>query len=300
MMNITYRSLLDDSKNISIITSNKSVVHKNLLSSTVNDYNVQSGYTTINNPGWIILKLNKPCEISYLRFLLWDNCGAKKTQPSNRKYLYRLLIADYNNDNVLTWNAIYENTLNPSNGWQEFYFEDKPRNIIAIKIQFFQNTTTSSNHKGITQLVSIQAYREPTKAIKELISGHNNEIANTPIPNLGHIRNRVIIGDEQALINIVIEDEIHRRIISYIRSIKNCSTIDNNTKDKLKVFEEEIGNHSNNDVTKQINIFHTSILRPINNYRDKIKHKYLWLTIISWAIFMYETLKNINDILHFI
>ena len=261
----------------SITTSGNSTIHDGLLSSITPDYNTEKGFTTIKNPGWIKLELDSPAKIAYIRFLLWDNCGTKKSQPSNRKYLYRFLIAENkeNKENKdIVWEAIYENSLNPSNGWQEFYFEDVKKDITAIKIQFFQNSSTSKD-KETTKLVSIQAYEEPTLAIKELTNEKEvttNNVA--PIPNLGYIKNRIIIGNEQQQLGLLIEEEIHKKIISYISHIEKDEKT-SEIADDLRALKEDLANSSNNELIKQINLFHSSILRPINDYSNRIKKKYL-------------------------
>ena len=316
-----------------------------LCGDSILEYDETKGYYNIKNPGWIKINLNEPKEISYLRFLLWDNRGTlKKRQPSNRKYIYRLLIEEEKelnqedaNDRIkwyqrilklcengiswcvslfcrknvgyehsgsnksetkkekIVWTAIYENTLNPANGWQEFYFENGAKKIKSIKIQFFQNTSASSSHKNYTQLVSVQAYSQPTYAIRKLLNSDtvdvNSEVA--PLPNLGFVRNRVIFGGSEEIMNNIVENEIITKVTTYINGIENRSSV----LDSL-LRDLEAGNKSGvkNDIEKQIHIFNQSILKPINAYDKILSRRFIGYTIVAIALSIIGIVKEVLDI----
>lgn len=339
------KSLLKDLKLSNVTTSpgcNDS--SSALFADIVSKYDENEGYYKIPNPGWIVINLDAAKEISYLRFLLWDNRGSEgKRQPSNRKYTYRLLIeedgnvtskekesivisfkhllkkiiswlrsllsfsGDYKGESHaasvsassavgVVWTAIYENTLNPTNGWQEFYFEDGARKIKKIKIQFFQNTSASTTHKNCTQLVSVQAYAQPTDAIKQLLSLDQKEgipSSSAPLPNLGFIRNRVIIGGEQEVMNNLVEDEIMDKVATYIKKAEQ------NYPDlkRLRVdLQENSRNTIKTDIEKQIHIFNQSILKPIEAFDKMLSERFKFYTIVAIALSVFGIAKEILDI----
>ncbi|MBR2326246.1 MAG: hypothetical protein IKA49_02665 [Alistipes sp.] len=279
----------------------------NIFAENTPEYNEGTGFCEIKNPGWVEIRLKTPQQISYLRFLLWDNRGTeKKRQPSNRKYTYRLLIAEeannrqgVSNGESIVWTALYENSLNPSNGWQEFFFEDGAKSVVAIKIQFFQNTSASQVHKNFTQLVSVQAYKSPTYAIKQLLD-ENKEVAEeveyAPMPTYGFIRNRVIIGGEQEAINDLVEDEIVKEVTDYIRSEgEGVPELDY----LCKELEHTAGDRciANNDVEKQIRIFNRSILKPIESYDKRLSKRFRIYTFAAIILFGFGIIKEVVDII---
>lgn len=272
----------------------------NLFSDNIPEYNSNRGFLQINNPGWIKIFLKNPQKISYIRFLLWDNRGSEaKRQPSNRKYTYRLLVAeaDQNNDPIdrngkIVWSAIYENSLNPSNGWQEFYFEDGAKDILAIKIQFFQNTSASRTHGGATQLVSIQAYEQPTESILRLLEDTQwgNQADTAPQPTYGFIRNRVIIGGEQEVVNNLVRNEIINKVTTYIKNMESEAP-------QLRILGKELEQGiGKNEVEKQIDILNHSILKPIETYDRLLSKRAKKYSILATAFFAWGILKELVEI----
>lgn len=276
-----------------------------LFADVIPEYDSSKGYYKIKNPGWAKITLSSPERISYIRFLLWDNRGsAAKRQPSNRKYTYRLLIAEaqYNpsgiaDDRGVVWTAVYENSLNPSNGWQEFFFEDGARDILAIKIQFFQNTTASNSHKSYTQLVSVQAYSAPTSPIKQLLADGDDVLGDdycAPLPTYGFIRNRVIIGGEQEVVNNIVEDEIINEVTSFIKSVEHDVPALRQLRNELE--EGMINEGGKTDIEKQIHLFNSAILKPIESYDKRLTKRYKKYTYVAILIFVLGIVQEIVDI----
>ena len=316
----------------------------NLFADIIPEYNESKGYYMIKNPGWIVVSLESPQMVSYMRFLLWDNRGTlENRQASNRKYTYRLLIEEDNsnpsNEGNFTrarikgvwkllkkciamivsflkrngakedsslqngstvkgavWTAIYENTLNPSNGWQEFYFEGGAKKVKAIKIQFFQNSSASSEHKNYTQLVSIQAYANPTKSIEQLLNPENQPAADAvyaPMPTLGFIRNRVIFGGDQDMMNNIVENEIIQKVTTYIENVKT-------TYPQLEALQNDLQSTAQgsgrNDIEKQIHIFNRSILKPIEAYDKNLSKRFKIYSIIAICVTIFGIIKEGVDI----
>lgn len=189
------------------------------------------------------------------------------------------------------WTAIYENTLNPSNGWQEFYFESRPRMIKAIKIQFFQNTSASTTHNNYTQLVSVQAYENPTKAIAQLLNLDTQTYA--PLPNLGFIRNRVIVGGSQDIVNNLVENEIINKVKEYIKAAESVYP-------DLGSLRIDLDGNSKNaeraDIEKQIQIFNMSILKPIEAFDKALSERFRFYTIVAVVLSVFGIVKEILDI----
>lgn len=315
-----------------------------LFADTITEYNESKGYYMIKNPGWVVVSLETPQMVSYMRFLLWDNRGTlEKRQASNRKYTYRLLIEEdkfySSNDGNLTrarikevwnllkkciamivlffkrsgakedpllqdgskvegtvWTAIYENTLNPSNGWQEFYFEGGAKMVKAIKIQFFQNSSASSEHKNHTQLVSIQAYANPTKAIEQLLnleSQQASDVVYAPMPTLGFIRNRVIFGGDQDVMNNIVENEIIQKVTTYIENVKTIYPQLEALQNDLQSAAQGAGR---NDIEKQIHIFNRSILKPIEAYDKNLSKRFKIYSIIAISVTIFGIIKEGVDI----
>lgn len=285
------------------ISIDSKICKDSLFADDVSQYDEDQGYSNIENPGWIQVVLMKSCQISYIRFLLWDNRGSSaKRQPSNRKYTYRLLIAEKQHNSTplsqgIVWTAIYENSLNPSNGWQEFYFEDGVKDIQAIKIQFFQNTSASNKHKSFTQLVSLQAYKEPTLAIKQLLYDDNTiqDSECAPIPAYGFIRNRVIIGGEQDAVNNLVENEVIQEVANYIETA-GCDVPElKSLRDEL-VYSADNGRAINNDIERQIHIFNRSILKPIEAYDQKLSKRFRTYAFMAMILFGFGIVKELVEI----
>jgi hypothetical protein len=308
--NINYleSSILNDT-NIECSSGNSNTSEHNLFDNQIPEYDEKKGFYEIKNPGWIKFSFKNPIQISYLRFLLWDNRGSDaKRQPSNRKYTYRVLIAECKHnptdangiraEHGIVWTAIYENSINPSNGWQEFYFEDGVKEISAIKLEFFQNTSASNTHKNYTQLVSVQAYRNPTLAIHQLLKedcANDNIDSFAPQPSYGFIRNRVIVGGLQEEVNSAIEDEIIHEIKEYITNYNHAS--EELQQLRYDLINSSKDNMSKNDIEKQIHIFNKSILKPIEEYDKKLSHDFRAYTYIAMGLFLLGIIKDIYEIL---
>lgn len=194
------------------------------------------------------------------------------------------------------WTAIYENTLNPSNGWQEFYFEGGAKMVKAIKIQFFQNSSASSEHKNYTQLVSVQAYANPTKAIEQLLNPESQQATDAvyaPMPTLGFIRNRVIFGGDQDVMNNIVENEIIQRVTSYIENVKTTYP---QLEALLNDLQSTTSDSGRNDIEKQIHIFNRSILKPIEAYDKNLSRRFRRYSIIAISVTIFGIIKEGVDI----
>lgn len=241
-------------------------------------YDTKKGYLSVKNPGWLEIHLKEPKEISYLRFLLWDNCGSEKKQPSNRKYNYRLLVADClpSGSSSIQWEAVYDNSKNPSNGWQEFFFESGARRIQAIKLQFFHTLSLSTNED--TWLVAIQAYKYPTKAISEL-SNISFQLYAPPIN--GFSKSRIIIGGADTQFGLISENQITNEIKDYLKQIENDAVINEEERKNIHRFQSDMNENTQEDLSKQINVLCNSIIEPINHQRREFHYKALWIPFFS-------------------
>ena len=263
-----------------------------LFSDEIGRYDISSGFHAVTNPGWIEVSLKKPEEISYLRFLLWDNCGSEKKQPSNRRYVYRLLISESDDPANRSWEAAYDNHISPSNGWQEFYFEDRTRKITAIKLQFFHTLSLSTN--PTTQIVSIQAFKNPTENFFE--SGSPN----TPIcyapPVSGIVRSRVILGPLQEQMGFIVESEITDKIKDYLTRISSSSNLEDRDILHIESFKDDIEKNKESGLNKQLNLLYKSILSPVNRYNNKLELSALWISTISNIMLSIDILPLSNYI----
>jgi len=298
MAHTSMTSILAERGNVSYITSDNNTASIDIFANEVAEYNSDSGFLQIKNPGWIKIVLNEARDISYIRFLLWDNRGsAIKRQPSNRRYTYRLLVAEVSDNGAggaMVWNAVYENSLNPSNGWQEFYFENGARKIKAIKIQFLQNTSASKRHNFATQLVSVQAYSEVTNAIAELLDKPHIGVQLAPKPTFGFVRNRVIIGSDEERYKSMVEEAIVKEIIEYIDSV--CSDSEGCSYPDLDSFKADLERENGkNDIEKQIDIFNGAIFKPINLYNKKLGAQFSKYSTIASIIFICGIIKELVD-----
>lgn len=264
---------------------------KSVLADTIANYNSSQGHIQIKNPGELVVLLEKPSDISYLRFLLWDNCGPTKQQPSRRRYTYRLLYTSKYEESGSRWTVVYENTQNPSNGWQEFYFENRRRRVSAIKIQCFQNTTPSA-HKDSTQIVSIQAFADPTQSIMDMLElKHLHVKAAPPVP--GIVKNRVIVGTSQENLKVLVQAEINMTIKKYIEDLKRDIS-DEEEMNNLSSVESELGKSEDNVlIDRQINLFYNSILRPVEEADARVKKKYAWITHITLLVAVVSFVKEL-------
>lgn len=263
-----------------------------LFSDEIGRYDINTGFHAVTNPGWIEVNLKKPEEISYLRFLLWDNCGSEKKQPSNRRYVYRLLISESDDPANRSWEAAYDNHISPSNGWQEFYFEDRTRKITAIKLQFFHTLSLSTN--PTTQIVSIQAFKNPTENFFE--SGSPN----TPIcyapPVSGIVRSRVILGPLQEQMGFIVESEITDKIKDYLTRISSSSNLEDRDILHIESFKDDIEKNKESGLNKQLNLLYKSILSPVNRYNNKLELSALWVSTISNIMLSIDILPLSNYI----
>ena len=269
-----------DSEGNSFETGNESA-EGNSLGTMFNDkigrYDISSGFHAVTNPGWIEVNLKNPEEISYLRFLLWDNCGSEKKQPSNRRYVYRLLISESDDPANRAWEAVYDNHISPSNGWQEFYFEDRARKITAIKLQFFHTLSLSTN--PTTQIVSIQAFKYPTENFFESESPNKPDSYAPPVS--GIVRSRVILGTLQEQMGFIVESEITDKIKDYLTRISNSSNLEDRDILHIESFKDDIEKNKESGLNKQLNLFYKSILSPVNRYNNKLELSALWISTIS-------------------
>lgn len=248
-----------------------------LFNEKIGRYDISNGFHAVTNPGWIEVNLKKPEEISYIRFLLWDNCGSDKKQPCNLRYVYRLLISESDDPKNRRWEAVYDNNISPTNGWQEFYFEDRVRKISAIKLQFFYTLTLGSH--PTTQIVSIQAYKNPAKSFVENPEQGKNSCYAPPIA--GIVRSRVVLGPIQEQMGFIVESEITRKIQDYLTRISG--QIEQGTPELIHInsFINDIKIHEDSGLNKQLNLFYKSILSPVNRYNSKLSERTLWLSTIS-------------------
>lgn len=263
-----------------------------LFSDEIGRYDISTGFHAVTNPGWIEVTLKKPKEISYLRFLLWDNCGSEKKQPSNRRYVYRLLISESDDPANRYWEAAYDNHISPSNGWQEFYFEDRTRKITAIKLQFFHTLSLSTN--PTTQIVSIQAFKNPTENFFE--SGSSNIPTSYAPPVSGIVRSRVILGPLQEQMGFIVESEITDKIKDYLTRISNSSNLEDRDILHIESFKDDIEKNKESGLNKQLNLFYKSILSPVNRYNNKLELSALWVSTISNIMLSIDILPLSNYI----
>lgn len=269
-----------DSEGNSFETGNESAEGNSLgilFNDEIRPYDICSGFHAVTNPGWIEVNLKNPEEISYLRFLLWDNCGSEKKQPSNRRYVYRLLISESDDPANRAWEAVYDNHISPSNGWQEFYFEDRARKITAIKLQFFHTLSLSTN--PTTQIVSIQAFKYPTENFFESESSNRPDRYAPPVS--GIVRSRVILGTLQEQMGFIVESEITDKIKDYLTRISNSSNLEDRDILHIESFKDDIEKNKESGLNKQLNLFYKSILSPVNRYNNKLELSALWISTIS-------------------
>ena len=248
-----------------------------LFRDKIGQYDISNGFHAVTNPGWIEVNLKKPEEISYLRFLLWDNCGSEKKQPCNLRYVYRLLISESDDPDNRKWEAVYDNNISPTNGWQEFYFEDRVRKITAIKLQFFYTLTLGSH--PTTQIVSIQAYRHPTENFMESPEPGKHTGYAPAID--GIVRSRVILGPIQEQMGFIVESEITQKIHDYLTRISDRTTLEDSELIHIDSFKNDIKTHEDSGLNKQLNLFYKSILAPVNRYNNKLAESALWISTIS-------------------
>lgn len=288
-------NLLSEGRATLIMTDGTAIpadMQKDVLADEITNYNSSTGHIQVKNPGSLIVLLEEPRSISYLRFLLWDNCGPTKQQPSRRRYTYRLLYTESYNCKGSEWNVLYENTQNPSNGWQELYFEDQPRMISAIKIQCFQNTTPSA-HKVGTQIVSIQAFSNPTRSIIEMLKDKQDDFKGVfapPVP--GIVKNRVILGGGQEQLKTIVQAEINGRITKYIHALRD--EVDDGDKEVLAEIESNLKNENKNtDIERQINLFYGSILKPIDEAETRLRRRIRWVGRIALIVMAIDIIYDI-------
>ena len=242
-------------------------------------YDAEKGFHKISNPGWIIFDLREPKPISYIRFLLWDNCGSGKKQPSRRRYLYRLLIADdvsvsESNCKELKWEVVYDTLYNGSNGWQEFFFESSPRQIRYIKLYFINNSRDQYTH-----LVNIQAYEYPTLQLynyskgisdeweskrRKSVLGKRRKVKEKTMemaqPIHGLINNRIIVGDQPGNLECGISLNIYEQVSLMIEQITNATSETELTHIKSDIAERLKELHT---IDKELQCFQHSIYYPV-------------------------------------
>lgn len=284
-----------DSEGNSFETGNESAEGNSLgilFNDEIRPYDICSGFHAVTNPGWIEVNLKNPEEISYLRFLLWDNCGSEKKQPSNRRYVYRLLISESDDPANRAWEAVYDNHISPSNGWQEFYFEDRARKITAIKLQFFHTLSLSTN--PTTQIVSIQAFKNPTENFFESESPNRPDSYAPPVS--GIVRSRVILGTLQEQMGFIVESEITDKIKDYLTRISNSSNLEDRDILHIESFKDDIEKNKESGLNKQLNLFYKSILSPVNRYNNKLELSALWISTISNIMLSIDILPLSNYI----
>lgn len=290
---IETRNKLNEDTILSLSQTGGAKVPMFLFNDVVGDYNTRTGFHKIPNPGYLEIILKEEMEISYLRFLLWDNCGTLKQQPSRRKYHYRLMLGRPSADGGLVWEAVYDNSLNPSNGWQEFFFEDGARRVKAIKLQFLHTLALSNgnNENTVTQLVSIQAYEHPSENICRWTDTGPKAVYACPVRGLS--KNKIIIGGSDSHIGYMAESKITSKINCYLSQLEHEGA-DPMESAKIRRFREDLQPNSNDDISKQIDIFCNSVLTPVNEKREALKRKSTWMSFVTIVLLSIEFL-DISD-----
>lgn len=276
----------------------------------VSRYDSKEGFHKITNPGWIIFDLGQEEEISYIRFLLWDNCGAGKKQPSRRKYLYRLLIAgeisaEESGGRALKWEAVYDTLYNGSNGWQEFFFESAPKRIRYIKLHLIYNTRNEYTH-----LVNIQAYPYPTRQLYNYSKGivdepprkrrwrlwgkKEGERVEMAFPIHGLINNRIILGyqgeDLECGISLSIYERVSQMLGQLTDSTPELSHIKTEIDERLKELYS---------IDKELQCFQHSIYYPVA--RDMKRQRIRLRTIavfssMALALSIFQCIFDLNTL----
>lgn len=249
--------------------------------SIVRYYDIEKGFYKFKNPGWILFDLKKPVDIAYLRVLLLDNCGdGKKKQPSHRKYMYRLLVADEQAEadiNCLNWTIIYNNMILGTNGWQEFVFADV-KGIRYIKFHGISNSRDNYTH-----IVNIQAYPCVTKALSEFLEesdiyndSYINQHMYAPALN-GFISNRVVIEDLANSIKTAISLKIYDVIDKKLQLL--LSDLDNSQELERIKFEINSNIKELTPLQREFSNLELAMLKPIHEQFAIQNKKSKWLII---------------------
>ena len=257
----------------------------------LNKYTEETGFHAISNPGWIKFEMDDLHKVSYIRFLLWDSCGNGKKQPSHRKYQYRLL---YSEDKIsfegTRWTVLYDTMQNGSNGWQEFYLENRPLDIRSIKIHCCNNTRNSE-----TQLIKVQAFRYPTRELAQEFGLTVPDEAYAPSIH-GIINNRIICGDlEEAGISKSIYKEVSTKLKQLAEKIGESDEEIENFRQET---QEKLGelNLIDNDISK----FQASLLEPVEEAIRKQKRQDKKWRKINIAVMLLAIATILIDILRLI
>lgn len=269
-------------------------------------YDGEKGFHKISNPGWIIFDLCEAKPVSYIRFLLWDNCGSGKKQPSRRKYLYRLLVAGEvsGNSKELKWEVVYDTLYNGSNGWQEFFFESSPKLIRYIKLFFINNSRNEYTH-----LVNVQAYKYPTQQLYEYSKGVSDEwmtkrkkrkcekteaeTMDMALPIHGLINNRVIVGNQPSTLECGISLNIYEQVSSMIGQITDAVSSAELARIKTDIVERLKELYS---IDKELQCFQHSIYYPVIRDMKEQRSRLKVITICSSSALILSILQCVFDL----
>lgn len=105
-------------------------------------YSGLDGFTEANFPCNYTIDLEKPLDISVIRFKLWDGLGGDPNITADgRQYRYRLFISRDNKN----WQFVWGTNEKGFNGWQVFEFQ-KAQKARYVKLECIHNTVNKSFH----------------------------------------------------------------------------------------------------------------------------------------------------------
>jgi len=104
-------------------------------------YTGSTGFAHFPFPGTLTVDLEDHYRIKCIRFLLWDRLGRGGTEPSRRRYRYRLAVSKDNS----RWHELYSTPEAGTIGWQLFVFKSVIR-IKYVRIYGLHNTANPQMH----------------------------------------------------------------------------------------------------------------------------------------------------------
>ncbi len=111
-------------------------------------YSGNNGFTEANLPCNFTIDLEKPYDISVIRFKLWDGLGGDPNiTPNGRQYRYRLFISKDNKN----WQFVWGTNEKGFNGWQVFEFQ-KTQKARYVKLQALSAVIKEAKMAAVAEL----------------------------------------------------------------------------------------------------------------------------------------------------
>lgn len=161
-------------------------------------YNGQLGYCGTHHPTYLTIDLDKSCNVGLIQFLLFDPEEDYNHGPNERKYHFRVLVADdYISEkkvvdkDTIKWKVLYDSCHKGVRNWQIIHIQNGIQTRF-IRIHCMYNQKNAGFH-----IVRLRVYcKEVASEINyELLQNAINKIDNNNLAQIIHINANTLVTE---------------------------------------------------------------------------------------------------------